>query len=105
MLQKTIPLTLVYYQLNIYSLSLKYTKEDRWIRVHFQNTNGNVQIGAIKVHQGGSLSQLESFSMVYVLQEHLSQLGTYIACSVYVDRGHVAVSGSIPQFEVLESRW
>ena len=33
-------------------------------------------------HQGGFLSQLESFSMVYVLHEHLSQLDTCVACSV-----------------------
>jgi hypothetical protein len=30
------------------------------------------------VHQGGFLSQLESFSMVYVLHEHLSQIDTYV---------------------------
>ena len=34
------------------------------------------------VHQGEFLSQLESFSMVYVLHEHLSQLGTYATCSL-----------------------
>ena len=26
-------------------LPLKYTKEHRWIHVHFQNTNVNVQVG------------------------------------------------------------
>jgi hypothetical protein len=36
----------------------------------------------ITVHQGGLLTQLESFSMVYVPREHLSQLGTYVACPV-----------------------
>jgi hypothetical protein len=51
----------------------------------------------ITVHQGGFLSQLESFSMVYVLHKHLSQLGTYVACSLQIDEGHVAVSGFILQ--------
>jgi hypothetical protein len=36
----------------------------------------------ITVHKGGFLSHLESFSMVYVLDEHLSQLGNYVICSV-----------------------
>ena len=46
MFHKIILHTQVYYQLNLYSLLLKYTTEHRWIRVHFQNRNGNVQIGA-----------------------------------------------------------
>ena len=36
----------------------------------------------ITVCQGGFLSQFKSFSMIYVLHELLSKLGTYGACSV-----------------------
>jgi hypothetical protein len=60
----------------------------------------------ITVHQGAFLSLFESFSMVYILHEHLSQLGTYVICSVKVDGGHISVSiFNKSLFGVVESLW
>ena len=86
MLHKTIPHTQVYYQLNFYSLPLKYTKitlmDTCSFSEHKRKCPNRGENKVIPVHQDGFLSQLESFSMVYVLHEHLSQLGTFVARSV-----------------------
>jgi hypothetical protein len=93
MLHKTIPHTQVYYQLFftvssiqknidgfaiIFRTQMEMTKQGR-------KQSDNSPPGWI------FLSQMESFGMVYVLHENLSQLGTNM------DEGHVAVSGCILQ--------
>jgi hypothetical protein len=51
--------------------------DSRSFSKHKRKCPNRGEIKVITVNQGKFLSQLECFSMVYVIYEHLSQLGTY----------------------------
>ena len=69
----------LFFTVEIYKRTLM---DSRSFSEHKQKCPNWSENKVITVHQGGSISLLESFSMVYVLHEHLSQLGTYVVCSV-----------------------
>jgi hypothetical protein len=88
MLHETIPHTQVYYQTKPSFFTVEVYKrtsmDSRSFSEHIRKCENRGENKVITVHQGGILSELESFSILYVLHDHLSQLGNYVTCSVQV---------------------